>query len=257
MNYLVSVITPCYNSRHYIADAIQSVISQSYANWEMIIVDDCSTDRSVAVIEKFLTDPRIKLYKQAQNSGPVLARNLAISKASGDIIAFLDSDDIWNEDKLQEQLEVYKANSSCAIVFSDYEYINVHGRSVNKFIRGPKYIGYRSLLKSNYIGCLTATYNVALLGKRYLIAHGHEDYILWLSILREGFVAMNVGKSLAKYRVLSNSISSNKLKAARWQWSIYRNVEKIGLTRSIYYFIHYAFSAIIKRKAGLFATSNQ
>src|SRR5690606_19103529 len=132
------------------------------------------------------------------------------------------------------------------IVFADYEHMDESGSPMNRIVRAPKCVKYPDLLKTCYIGCLTATYNVKLLGKRYFQPHGHEDYILWLSILKEGFCAINVEEVLARYRVSRQSISGNKLRAAQWQWSIYRNFEKIGFFKSIYYFVYYAFHGIRK-----------
>lgn len=248
MEKLVSIITPNYNTEKYIEKTIQSVLLQTYLNWEMIIVDDCSTDNSILKIEKYLEDPRIILIKQEVNKGPVAARNLAIQYAKGNIIAFLDSDDIWMPNKLETQVQVYLNNEDTAIVFSNYEQIDPDGNVLKQIISLHKYVYYKDLLKTSHIGCLTATYNVDLLGKRYFVSHGHEDYILWLSILKEGYRAVNVQEVLAQYRISSNSISANKRKAVIWQWNIYRNIEKIGLFRSIYYFTHYAIAGLKKHK---------
>ncbi len=245
---LVSVIMPNFNGAEYISDAIHSVQSQTYPNWELLIVDDGSTDNSKEILDTFKNDNRIKVIFNIENKGAVFSRNLAISEAKGEIIAFLDSDDIWYNIKLEKQIEIYNENKNAIIVFSNYEHINSGGAPLNKVISGPSKVDYNTLLKSNCIGCLTATYNCSKIGKRYFKEHGHEDYILWLSILKEGNSAINVEACLAKYRLSKNSLSSDKIKTASWQWKIYRNIENLSLMKSIYYFINYSIKGFIKHK---------
>ena len=244
---LVSIITPNYNGAKHIKYSIESVVKQTYTNWELIIVDDKSTDESVMIINQYAEkDPRIKLYINDTNCGVLKTRNIAIKEACGEIIAFLDSDDIWYENKLEEQINVYTKFPDATVVFCNYEYIAYDGKPLNKIIKSPALINYRMLLKTCYIGCLTMTYNVTVLGKRYFFHEGHEDYALWLSILKEGYTAINVKKCLAKYRISDKSISSNKFKTAKWQWDIYRNVEKLNLIQSFYYFSHYIYYGLKK-----------
>lgn len=243
---LVSVITPNYNSEKYIRETIESVIRQTYQHWEMIIVDDGSRDNCISVINTYLSDPRIKLYRQPVNQGPVAARNKGIEMALGRYIAFLDSDDAWAPEKLEKQVRLFETADNAAIVFADYDQMDESGNPLNKIITAPAIVTYASLLKTNYIGCLTAVYDQQLLGKRYFVNHGHEDYILWLSILREGYSAYNTGEVLARYRKSQHSLSGNKLKAATWQWSIYRNVEKLNLFKSTWLFCSYFVHALKK-----------
>jgi len=245
-NPLVSIITASYNSQPYIAHTIRSVQQQTYTNWEMIIVDDCSTDNSLELIEEFLKDPRVKLLRHNKNKGIVAARNYAIERSGGNIIAILDSDDIWMPYKLERQIAIYRKTPGTAMVYSDYDYINDDGQSLNKIIRAPAKVGYYDILKSCSIGCLTSTYNVDVLGKIYFRQHGHEDYILWLDILKRGFEAINAGEILARYRITRNSISSNKVRAAKWQFKIYRNIEGLSLFKTLYYFSWYTFKGIRK-----------
>jgi glycosyltransferase involved in cell wall biosynthesis len=234
---------PNYNGEMFIRDSIISIISQTYTNWELIIIDDCSIDNSVKTIESF-DDERIKLLKNKQNLGAAESRNKGVEYASGEIIAFLDSDDIWYANKLEEQIKCYEKDT--AIVFSNYDLIDEQGNSLNKIIYAPIVVTHKDLLKTNHIGCLTGSYNVKLLGKRLFINHGHEDYVLWLSILKEGYRAVNINQCLASRRVLKNSLSSNKTKAMKWQWRIYRNIEKLAVFKSIYYFIFYMYYALKK-----------
>ena len=249
MEELVSVIMPVYNTEMFLSQSIQSVISQTYQNWELLVVDDCSSDNSALLIQKFMeADGRIKYYKTDNPSGsPTLPRNIGIEEAQGRYIAFLDSDDIWLPNKLEEQLPLFK-NKDTAIVFSNYEKMTEEGVRNQRIVIAPAKTDYKELLCGNIIGCLTAIYDALKVGKMYFENINHEDYILWLAILKKGFVGRNTGTVNALYRVRSQSVSSNKWKALSWQWNIYVNVEKVGYMRAVYYFIHYALKAYKKNK---------
>lgn len=240
---LVSIITPCYNSANIIRETIQSVIDQTYDFWEMLVIDDCSQDESAEIIKGFVAvDNRIKYLKTDAPSGsPTLPRNIGIQEAKGRFIAFLDSDDLWFPDKLSTQLPLFM-NSNVGIVYSYYEKIDEDGHRLGRIIKSSAYHSYRSLLYGNELGCLTVIYDVQKLGKRYFKFMGHEDYNLWLEILREGFIAKNANMCLALYRVRHNSVSSNKLKMVKWVWHIYRAEQKINLFSSIIYL----FSDLVK-----------
>ena len=244
---LVSIIIPCYNASLFIEQTIQSVLSQTYSEWEMLIVDDCSTDGSDRIINEYVKqDKRIKYYKTSSSSGsPVLPRNIAIEKAFGKYIAFLDSDDIWLPTKLEEQLKLFD-DDKVAVVYSNYEKINEKGDRSDRIIKAPAEVDYHNLLKSNVIGNLTGIYDTGKVGKVYCQNIHHEDYILWLSILKKGFIAKNTNTVTALYRVRNNSVSSNKIKVLTWQWNILRNVEKLPFYKSVYCFMAYAIKAILK-----------
>ena len=247
-NYgLVSVIMPCYDGEKYIAVAIESVINQTYHDWELLIVDDCSTDRSSSIIVGYAAqDYRIRCFKTQSPSGsPCLPRNMGIEASKGRFIAFLDSDDCWLPNKLEQQLPLFE-EFNVGVVYSDYEKMSENGERNQRIVRAPARVNYRQLLLGNVIGCLTAVYDTAKVGKVYFENHSHEDYILWLSILKQGYVARNSGKVSACYRVREHSVSSNKWKALSWQWDIYRNVEKIGFLKAAYCFVHYAYKAFRK-----------
>lgn len=245
---MVSIVVPCYNSQSYIASTIKSVLQQSYSDWELIIVDDCSDDNSLSIIQNFVRqDARIKCFKTFKSSGsPVLPRNIGIEKANGRYIAFLDSDDIWLPNKLENQLKMFKRHGDMAISFTNYEKISEDGKRNARIIKAPIMITYKELLFGNVIGCSTAVYDTMKVGKVYFQNYHHEDYILWLDILKCGYVARNSNSVEALYRVRNHSVSSNKIKALSWQWNIYRNIEKVGLLRSFYYFINYAYKAFRK-----------
>ena len=187
MNKKVSIITPLYNAERYVSETINSVVNQSYKNWEMILVDDCSTDQSASIVEKIQEqDARIRLLKNQTNIGPGASRNKAIDQATGDVIAFLDSDDIWHPEKLSKHLGFMEDNSS---VFShtSYGFIDEYGRKIKStFHVSNKPIDYRDLLKRTEISCLTAMYDVNKLGKMHMpLLSRAEDYGLWLDILKK------------------------------------------------------------------------
>jgi glycosyltransferase involved in cell wall biosynthesis len=247
MNILVSVITPCYNSAKYIAQTIESVLTQSYQNWEMIIIDDCSVDDSVKIISVYQEkDDRINLYKTKACSGsPMEPRNMGIEKASGQYIAFLDSDDVWLPNKLENQIKLFN-EKNIGIIFSNYEKISEKGNRNNRIIRAPPVVTYNELLKSNCIGCLTVVYDASKIGKVYFDKFHHEDYVLWLTILHSGYIAKNTNTVEALYRVNKKSISANKFIVLSWQWKIYRNFLKLSLFQSVFYFCFYIIKSFTK-----------
>lgn len=250
MKGLVSVIMPVYNAGFFLEEAIRSVMAQSYTEWELLVIDDCSTDDSSILIHSLMEQElRIRYYKTDNPSGsPILPRNIGIRHARGKYIAFLDSDDVWLPDKLEKQLDLFGKYEDMAIGFSDYEKMTEEGERNGRIVRAPAVTTYKELLKGNVIGCLTAVYDTAKVGKLFFRKHSHEDYILWLDILKRGYVARNTQTLEALYRVRGNSVSSNKWKAMRWQWSIYRNIERIGFLGSVYYFLHYAYKAYRKSR---------
>ncbi len=244
MNTSVSIITPCYNSISTIQETIQSVLKQTYPYWEMLIIDDCSTDGSDIIIQQYSKqDSRIKYLKTNKSSGsPTIPRNLGIEQAQGRFIAFLDSDDVWLPTKLEEQIPIFYEPHT-AIVFSNYEKMSYNGQRNGRVITAPRQATYKQLLKENIIGCLTAIYDTQKVGKLYFPKIGHEDYAMWLSILKKGYIAKNTNSTLALYRISNSSISSNKITAFKWTWNIYRKVERLPLYKSLYYFMNYAFRA--------------
>jgi len=236
----VSIVTPVYNSADFIANTIQSVLNQTYSNWEMILADDVSTDDSVEIIKSF-NDERIKLIRLSKNSGPAVARNKAIESATGRFIAFLDSDDVWLPDKLKNQLN-FMITTDAAVTHTAYEAIDVAGKQTGKIIRAPKIIGYHQLLNYNYIGCLTGMYDTAKTGKVLMPdIPKRQDYGLWLAILRKGFKAYYLDEVLAQYRTGRQSVSSNKLETAKYNWQILREIEKLPLLKAAWHFSVYTF----------------
>lgn len=243
----VSIIIPVYNAEKFISKTIESVLSQSYKNWEMLIMNDKSTDNSYEVILKYSKlDDRIKLINTERNMGVVKGRNTLIEMATGKYIAFLDADDYWSENKLEKQIN-FMDKKNADISCTEYTRVNENGDFINE-IKIIEEIKYKDLLKNNYLGCLTVIYNVEKIGKRYFKERKkNEDYVLWLEIIKESKKIYGLKENLAYYRVLNNSRSSNKIDAAKDRWNIYRKVENLSLLKSIYYFINYVIVALKKQ----------
>lgn len=243
---LVSIVTPSYNSEALIGETIQSILNQTYTNWELIIVDDCSSDQTVDIIKEY-TDERIQLHILEQNSGAAVARNHAIKKATGKYLAFLDSDDLWTEDKLEKQVRFMQTND-WAFSFTGYELMNEEGILMNKYVPVPYVMNYHTLMKNTIIGCLTVMLDREKIGDQYMpnIRAG-QDTAFWLQLLKQGFTAYGINEPLAHYRIGSHSISSNKWKAAKRTWRIYREIEQLSVIRSTWYFINYSWNAVKKR----------
>ncbi|MBS9782785.1 MAG: glycosyltransferase family 2 protein [Arcobacter sp.] len=245
---LVSIITPSYNSERFISQTIESVLTQTYRDWEMLIVDDVSPDKSNDIIEKYIQkDSRIKLIKLEKNSGPAVARNRAIKEAKGRYIAFLDADDLWKPKKLEKQLNFMKERD-CALVYCSYETMSEEGVLLDRFIKPPLKISYKDLLKSNYIGCLTAIYDTKKIGKVFMpIINKRQDYGLWLKILRKIDFAYGMGESLAIYRIMSKSVSSNKFKLLKYHYILFTKFENMNFMKAIYYLVCNILTKLIYR----------
>ncbi len=244
---LVSIITPAYNSEKYISQTIESVLAQTYTSWEMIIVNDKSTDNTKDIIESYLLkDSRIKLINLENNSGVVKARNAALNAAKGKYIAFLDSDDCWKKDKLTKQLEFMK-EKDYAFTYTSYEYMNEIGENILKKVKIPSQQDYKQGLKNTAIGCLTVIVDRHKVGNFEMpyLKHG-EDHFTWLEIMKKGYNAYGLDESLALYRISSNSLTSNKFKVMKYQWNNYRHYEKIPLIECCYYYLAYVLNAIKK-----------
>lgn len=246
MSELISIITPCYNAEKFIRETIESVIAQTYSNWEMIIVDDCSRDNSVQIINEYVsTDSRIRYFKTDKPSGsPTLPRNIGIQNAKGRYVSFLDADDIYCPTKLENQLKCFTDN--VGIVFSNYEKMKYDGTRDHRIIVAPRVITYRKLLQSGYFGCGTMMYDSSKTGLRQFRYVGQEDYVFALEILKKGFIAVNTNTCEAFYRIVENSRSAQKLEMAKRQWRVLRSVENLSFIKASYYFCHYAIKGIMK-----------
>lgn len=241
---LVSIIMPMYNSGRYVKNAIESVLAQTYRKWELFVVDDGSSDDSLRIAKQYAeSDPRITVLENPEHTGlPGSPRNFGIQHAKGRYIAFLDSDDIWLPEKLAQQLPLFHDNR-CAVVFSDYEKINEHGMRAARIIKAPHYTDYPRMLYGNVIGNLTGIFDAKKVGKNYFLAIHHEDYAFWLSVLKNGYIAISTDTITALYRERDDSVSAHKWRNLSWQWHIYRKIENISFIRSLGYFLSYVIKA--------------
>lgn len=246
-NHLVSIITPAYNCADYIEECIESVINQTYQNWEMLIVNDRSTDNTQFIVESYAKkDRRIKLYNQQKNAGAAAARNKALELSQGRFVAFLDSDDAWKPNKLEKQL-AFMLENKYGFTFTSYEIMSVKNLDKKKIFRVPEKINYNQYLRNTIIGNLTVIMDKELLGE-IRVEIGHlEDVLTWMKYLRQGHIAYGLDENLSMYRVAENSVSSNKfMNAKRYFWCL-REKQKLSLTKSIFCQIGYMFNATKKR----------
>lgn len=244
----VSIIIPVYNAEKFIGKTIESVLNQTYKNWEMLIFNDKSKDNSLKIIKKYSEkDEKIKVVDSKENVGVVAARNKLIEIATGEFIAFLDADDYWKQNKLEKQIKFMRKNNAL-ISCTEYTRVTEDEKEINDIII-KEIITYEDMLKNNYLGCLTVIYNANKLGKRYFKERKkNEDYVLWLEIVKETKIIFGLKENLAFYRVLNNSRSSNKIKVAKDRWEVYRKIERLSLLKSIYYFLQYVIRALKKTK---------
>lgn len=249
MEDLISIITPTYNCGKYIGETIESVLKQSYQNWEMIIVDDCSNDNTQKVVEEYAKrDNRIKYYLLEQNSGAAIARTKGMEIASGKYMAFLDSDDLWTPDKLTKQIMFMNMNNY-NITCTAYEQIDEMGNPLNKVIKTIPKTDYNRLLLDCPVGNSTVMYNVEKLGKfKVPNIRKRNDDALWLLILKKEKYIFGMPDVLMKYRVRANSISCNKVKLIKYHWKLYREIENLSVLRSIFHIFFWIFIKIIKIK---------
>ena len=245
---LVSVIMPVYNAEAWLQRAIDSVLTQSHTHLELIAVDDGSRDRSPSMLDAYAAaDARVRVVKQPANGGVAAARNAGIAAAHGDYIAFLDADDCWHPAKLERQL-IGMRESGALISYASYWRVAEDGRVLGK-VTPPPQVDWRDMLSSNFIGTLTGMY-ARRLGDVPFQRIGHEDYVFWLEQVRRAGKAVRVASAepLGWYLVRERSLSANKLRAASWQWNIYRKVEKLGVMQSMACMARYVRHAVIKRR---------
>ncbi|MEZ7605888.1 MULTISPECIES: glycosyltransferase family 2 protein [Streptococcus] len=246
---LVSIITPTFNSANFIEETIESVLSQTYHNWEMIIVDDCSSDNTEEVVNQYvIKDNRIKYIKLDKNSGAAVARNKAMAEAKGEYMAFLDSDDVWTAEKLSEQLSFMHENS---ISFSctDYEQISESGEKTDRIIKTLPKANYNRILLDCPVGNSTVMYSVRELGKFEVPdIRKRNDDALWLQILKKTEYIYGLNQVLMQYRIRNNSISSNKISLIKYHWELYREIESLSRIRSAFHIFLWGVIKILKIK---------
>ncbi len=247
MGSIVSIITPSYNSEKFISETILSVQKQTYPNWEMIIIDDGSVDKTVQIIQNFMDDDsRIHLIRINKNSGAAKARNFGIEKVTGKYMTFLDADDIWFPDFIENSIETIK-KAGINFVFSSYKRSNENLEFIYSDFIVPKKVTYTDILKTNSISCLTAFINVEALGiKKMPDILKRQDMGLWLKYLKEIPFAHGIQEPKAIYRIRQNSLSRNKKNLIKFQWQFYYKVEKLGFFSSVYYMLHWMIRGFMK-----------
>lgn len=245
---LVSVVMPAYNAERYIGEAISSVLSQTYKNWELLILDDCSSDRTAEIAEHFVScDTRIHLLRNPQNMGVAKTRNRGLTLAQGEWVALLDSDDVWRSDKVEKQLALAE-RSRAELVYTSYElFSSTESKIVDYYI--PEKTDYSHMLKENVIGCSTVMLRRSIYERfRFREDVYHEDYALWLEILRHGHIAVGCTEILTNWRISEKSRSFDKRSAAKNRWLIYRKIENLSLLRSGCAFAAYAVHGMAKHR---------
>lgn len=247
-NRLVSIVTPMFNGAKFIGDAIDSVLAQTYGNWEMIIVDDFSPDngQGISIVKTYMaTESRIKLIQLSENKGSSGARNEGIRSAKGQLLAFLDADDFWSDRFLERQVE-FLQKKDASIVFSSYRRTDEDNKRqiLNPFIV-PDRVDYNKILKSLPIFPSTAMMDIRRIGKFYFdesMGCLRDDYVFWLNILRHHVqYAYGNKEILASYRMRSNSVTANKWKVIKPHWNALRNIEQISFFRSVFYLCCWAW----------------
>ena len=236
MKALVSIITPLYNSEAFIGDTLQSILNQTYTNWELLLIDDGSIDNTIDIVNSIISkNKNITLIKNKTNRGAAISRNKGIVASKGDYIAFLDADDLWKPQKLEKQI-IFMQDQDCDVCFSSYEQIDEYGKPLNKLVKALPVLSYKKYLKSNYIGNLTGIYNAKTLGKiTSPNLRKRQDWLIWLSAIKaSGKPAMSVQESLAFYRVRENSISSNKVELLKHNYWVYKRGLGFSTIKSIY-----------------------
>ena len=242
MSELVSVITPTYNCGKFIGETIKAVQAQTYTNWEMIIVDDCSTDNTEDVVKAF-EDPRIRYFRLDVNSGAAVARTTAMKMAEGEYMAFCDSDDLWVPDKIARQL-AYMQENNYAFTCTSYDQIDEEGKELGKVIKAIPKTDYNRLLLDCPVGNSTVMYDVRVMGKFQVPnIRKRNDDALWLQMLKKEKYIRGMQEVLMHYRVRANSISSNKLQLIKYHWKLYREIEHLSIPRSAF---HVTYWCVIK-----------
>lgn len=247
-NNLVSIVVPVYNAEKFLAETIETVLNQTYENWELLLVNDCSKDNSEEIAKKYL-NKKIKWIDMEKNSGAALTRNKGIEVASGRYLCFLDADDLWEKDKLQKQVKFMQDNN-CEFSFTGYEFADENGKPNGKKVSVPATINYKQALKNTTIWTSTVMFDMNKLAKEDIympnVRRG-QDTATWWKVLKKIKCAYGLNEVLSFYRRTNESLSANKLTALKRTWNLYRNVEKLNIFSSAYNFCWYCFNAVKRR----------
>lgn len=248
---MVSVIVPVYHVEKYIVETMDCVRSQTYRDWELLLVEDCGGDGCVQIIQRYIEDTRddrIRLIRQPSNMGAAMARNRGVQEAKGRYIAYLDADDLWEPEKLERELAFMKERDA-AFVFTGYEFADEWGKGTGKVVHVPETLNYKEALKNTTIFTTTVMFDAQKVDKEFLQmpVMKSEDTALWWKILRLGYTAYGLDENLVKYRRAGKSLSSNKLEAVRRIWNLYRRAEGMSVISSAYHFCFWAVRAVKRR----------
>ena len=245
-NRLVSIIMPTYNCGNFIGETIDSVIAQIYENWELIIVDDCSTDNTEEIVNVYRKkDSRIKYKKLATNSGAAVARNRGIELADGKYIAFLDSDDLWQPKKLDTQIK-FMNNNAYHFTCTSYNKIDEEGKSLNRIISAKVKSNYDGILKT-CPGNSTVIYDAEVLGKfKISDIKKRNDYVMWLQVIKQAKFLYGIEECLGSHRIRKNAISSNKISLIKYHWTVYRKIENLSVVKSVYLILYWIIATVFK-----------
>lgn len=245
---LVSIIMAAYNAEKTIEQAINSVLSQTYTNFELLVVNDCSKDGTAELVKGIAaTDGRVRLISNAKNSGVSYTRKHGLEEANGSWIAILDSDDAWTPEKLEKQIELQN-RTNADLLFTGSAFMDADGHPIDWYLHAPAEVTYRQLLKQNVLSNSSALVRKELYARHYAVGDGmHEDFATWLGILKTGRLAYGVDEPLLIYRIAKNSKSGNKIKAAKMNWNTYRYVG-LNFVQSLYYECCYTVNGLRKYK---------
>lgn len=247
MNDLVSIVMPSYNTGRFIKETIESVLAQSYTAWELIIVDDCSTDNTDEVVKQYIFDKRIHYIKNDSNMGAAMSRNRALREANGKWIAFLDSDDVWMPEKLEKQITFMRVNGYY-FSYTNYIEIDEESRSNGKRVSGPKHISQHGIYNYCWMGCLTVMYDAEKVGLIQIAdIKKNNDYAMWLKVCKQVDCYL-LDETLAKYRKRSGSISNHGyIKLIKWHYKLYREAEEKNPISSCVLTIRNLFFGVFKK----------
>ena len=251
MDELVSIIVPVYNAERFIEETLACVVAQSYSQWELLLVEDGSSDRTVSIIEEYVRkngEKRIRLIRQPENLGAAQARNRGLKEAKGRYIAYLDADDLWVPEKLEHEL-AFMSEKNAAFAFTGYEFVDENGKRTGKVVRVPETLNYRQALKNTTIFTTTVMFDTEKIDKNLLEMPiiKSEDTALWWKVLRNGYIAYGLDENLVMYRRAGRTLSSNKLEAMRRIWNLYRKAEGMGVLSSARHFCFWAVRAVKRR----------
>jgi glycosyltransferase involved in cell wall biosynthesis len=243
---LVSIIMPSYNTARFLQETIDSVLAQTYQNWELIIVDDCSTDDTASIVES-IKDDRIRFFQNETNSGAAVSRNRALREARGRWIAFLDSDDLWEPKKLEKQIFFMEENN-CSFSYTNYLEIDEESRPLGRIVTGPKRITKTGMYSYCWPGCLTVMYDAEKLGMLQIEdIKKNNDYAMWLKLCKKADCLL-LDEVLASYRRREGSISNHSyIKLIRWHYLLFREAEKMGAVRSGAYTLRNLLYGVYKK----------